>query len=261
MNLGAFFDLDGTLLALPSVERRFLRYLRWRGKLTAAHGALWLRTFITRAGRGWLAATHGNKAHFTGIAADSVEEFLGTSGGQIALFSEALARMNWHAAQGHWVFLVSGTLQPLAEAVCRRLPLAVTPCATQLEVLDGHWSGQVLGEAVCGMAKARALGRLAAEHNLALRRSFAYGDSWADRGMLETVGNAVAVNPSPLLERLARQRGWPVLRWAESRTPQQRQTHAEEGKPAARETLIARRRSAQKDAAACEPRGVAGRSL
>ncbi len=34
--IAAFFDLDGTLLAPPSLERRFVRYLRWRGELTIA---------------------------------------------------------------------------------------------------------------------------------------------------------------------------------------------------------------------------------
>ena len=51
------------------------------------------------------------------------------------------------------------------------------------------------------------------KHALDLNRSFAYGNSAADRCMLARVGNPVAVNPSPALQRIARAAGWPVLTW------------------------------------------------
>jgi hypothetical protein len=35
--------------------------------------------------------------------------------------------------------------------------------------------------------------------------------------MLEDVGRPVAVNPSLLLETLARRKSWPVLKWAEGK--------------------------------------------
>ncbi len=225
--VAAFFDIDGTLLAPPPLERRFLRYLRWRGAVTVEQAACWLARFLRRACRAvlpgetaeaaWLAATQANKAHLAGISAATAEAFAASLARRpLEFFTEALQRLEWHAAQGHRIFLVSGTLGPLAEAVARQLLLEATACATHLEVAEGRWTGEVDGEAVCGMGKARALERLAAKHRLELDASYAYGNSWSDRWMLERAGHPATVNASVRLARLARQRGWPVLRWREA---------------------------------------------
>ena len=79
----------------------------------------------------------------------------------------------------------------------------------------------MLFRSVSGPGKARGVERLTAEHHVDLARSYAYGDSWNDRWMLERVGYPAAVNPGARLARLARQRGWPVLRWGEANSPEQ----------------------------------------
>ena len=222
MLIGAFFDIDGTLLGPPSLERRFLRYLRWRGALSAAHWARWLGRFLRRAGSDWIAATEGNKAHLAGLPVATVGAFTASlHRWPLKFFPEALQRLEWHAVQGHAIFLVSGTLAPLAELVARQLLLLVIPCATRLEMVGDRWTGEVVGEAVSGPGKARGVERLTAEHHVDLARSYAYGDSWNDRWMLERVGYPAAVNPGARLARLARQRGWPVLRWGEANSPEQ----------------------------------------
>ncbi len=223
MNIGAFFDLDGTLLPPPSLERRFLRHLYGRRELTVARGARWLWEFLCRAPYDWLAATEGNKTYLAGIPETSVADWAARPGRRsFAFFWEALVRLDWHAEQGHRLFLVSGTLAPLARLAARALaqrwlasgiaPL-VSVCASEPVVQAGVWTGGLGGEALCGPAKARALGRLAAQRAVDLSRSYAYGNAWSDRWMLGCVGKPVAVNPSPRLARLALRRGWPVLRW------------------------------------------------
>jgi hypothetical protein len=66
---------------------------------------------------------------------------------------------------------------------------------------------------MCGAAKRRAIERIAVAAGLNLACSFAYGDSYFDVDMLEGVAFPAAVNPTELLERLARHRGWPILEW------------------------------------------------
>ncbi len=240
----AFFDIDGTLLGPPSLERRFLRYLRWRRELTAAHVAKWLAAFLVQLWRGirspagspagaWRAATCDNKAHLRGLRAAALSAWTTSLAfRRLAFFPGALRRLEWHAAQGHRILLISGTLQPLADGISRQLmqrlgrragasaSSEIRTCAIQLEVVEGRWTGRVLGEAICGLAKARALKQLAADYKLDLARSHAYGDAWGDRWMLECVGHPAAVNPSAALARLARQRSWRVLQWDAEKSPQ-----------------------------------------
>ena len=49
-----------------------------------------------------------------------------------------------------------------------------------------------------------------------LERSWFYSDSHNDLPLLEQVSDPVAVDPDPLLERVAKWRGWPVVSWREA---------------------------------------------
>ena len=42
--------------------------------------------------------------------------------------------------------------------------------------------------------------------------SVAYADNWSDRALLERVGQAVVVHPHRQLKRLAKVRGWIIVR-------------------------------------------------
>jgi putative phosphoserine phosphatase/1-acylglycerol-3-phosphate O-acyltransferase len=233
--IGAFFDLDGTLLPGPSLELRFVRFLRMSGEIDFVTGLRWFGQFVRqlfawkRAGIGerWTAAMDGNKAHLAGLKSSCAESFLGElSLEPLEFFREALQRVAWHVAQDHVVCLVTGSLAPLALCAAWRLATQAAKwasgmrpkiyvCATQLEEPDGHWTGEVEGEAVVGTAKARAIETFASKHEIDLQRSYAYGDRWSDRAMLASVGHATAVNPSAALEGAARLRGWGVVGWAE----------------------------------------------
>ena len=48
--VAAFFDLDGTLLPLPSLERRFVGTLRGRNAIPAKNYFRWLAQAFTAAG-------------------------------------------------------------------------------------------------------------------------------------------------------------------------------------------------------------------
>ena len=73
------------------------------------------------------AHTVGNKRYLCGIREALVDEWEQSLGPEffcedaLAFFNEALQRIVWHRAQGHRLFIVSGTLAPLARVVARRL--------------------------------------------------------------------------------------------------------------------------------------------
>jgi alcohol-forming fatty acyl-CoA reductase len=240
--VAAFFDLDGTLIGGPSLERRFFAQLRDRRAIPLRNYFLWLARTVWLAPRGIQMMRHANKMYLRGVSAGgdssrSDREETSRQGWWQAkmavprFFRDAVERIAWHAEQGHAIVLVSGTLAPLAQEMAlalvvrlavRGIAASVAVCATRLEQHEGRWTGRILGEAMLGDAKARAVVHLARCKGFDLAECYAYGDSWSDRRMLEAVGRAATVNPSWRMERLARRRGWSVLSWREEKDLTQR---------------------------------------
>jgi HAD superfamily hydrolase (TIGR01490 family) len=232
--VAAFFDLDGTLVGQPSLERRFFGRLRYRGAIRVRNYFFWLREALRLAPRGIGAILRANKMYLRGIAADRTEtgDLLPAPG----FFRDGVNRIEWHARQGQAIVLVSGTLEPLAQEVSRTLEaelaarevfVAIRVCATRLEESQGRWTGRIEGDVMNGEAKARAVRAAALEMKLDLASCYAYGDSAGDQWMLALAGRPVAVNPREELARLARMRGWPVLHWKrEERVAQGRGGHS-----------------------------------
>jgi HAD superfamily hydrolase (TIGR01490 family) len=230
--VAAFFDLDGTLIPGPSLERRFFADLRYRRTIPIGNYFLWLAKALKLAPRGIQTMRHANKMHLRGVRRDG-SEFSDAEQINRAIprfFPGAIEQVAWHAKQGHGIVLVSGTLAPLADEMAlalvvrlavRGIEASVGVCATRLEENEGRWTGRIIGDAMFGEAKARAVRRIAAEGGFDLSQCYAYGNCVNDRWMLEAVGRPTAVNPSRGMERLARRRGWPVLVWAEKSTPTQ----------------------------------------
>ncbi len=220
--VAAFLDLDGTLVAGPSLERRLFWRLRYRGAIPLKNYFFWLWEAARLAPRGIGEILRANKMYLRGLAADRIEArglMPGTS-----FLGDGVSRVVWHAGQGHVIVLVSGTLEPLAGEVARSLEaelaarglfVAIRVCATRLEETEGRWTGRIVGNAMSGEAKARAVKKVALEMKLDLESCYAYGDSAGDRWMLEAVGRPVAVNPREELARLAGMRGWATLHWRE----------------------------------------------
>src|SRR6266700_7514027 len=69
----AFFDIDGTLLAKPSLERRFFWELQRRGKIPARNYFAWLAETIRfglRSPRDLRAIVQTNKRYLRGVHAE-----------------------------------------------------------------------------------------------------------------------------------------------------------------------------------------------
>jgi len=224
-----FFDLDGTLVAGPSLEQRFFRMLRWRGGIPVKNYFLWLREAVGLARRGMRAIRYLNKMYLRGVAIRTVDR----QAAETSFFAAGVDRVAWHAKQGHKIVIVSGTLEMLARKAAMQLeaelgargPVAkIHVCATRLEEREGKWTGHVIGMAMCGEAKAEAVRRMAEKEGLDLTKCCAYGDSAMDRWMLAAVGWPVTVNPSKKLLRFAQQRKWPTQLWGKRREEESTQS-------------------------------------
>ena len=222
--VAAFFDLDGTLTPLPSLERRLFKKLCAAGAIRSANCLFWLTHAVRLLSRGLSYVRQSNKGYLRNLSSGKTAVFGRqlSDAGQIAFFAAAIETVIWHVRQGHAIVMVSGTLQLLARPAARSLEVTVAAHglatkvhvrATRLEEAGGRYTGRIVGDAMFGQSKSLAIGQLARRMDWALTRCYAYGDSFSDRWMLESVGRPVAVNPSRALRRLARKRGWPVMEW------------------------------------------------
>ena len=257
--VAAFFDLDGTLVALPSLERKFFRTLRYRREIRAKNYLFWLREALRLMPRGIIEILHGNRMYLRGVQifdecgegdrkVSSWHKDGHQAEGQASapprrnprlpvptFFAQAIETVAWHAKQGHEIVLISGTLEPLArgaarameaELAARGIAVTIRVIATRLEERDGKFTGKVLGEAMFGKAKARAAKRLAEEMQFDLGRCYAYGDSLNDRWLIAAVGRPAAVNPSNELGRIAKKNGWLTIQWNREKDLTQRSQSA-----------------------------------
>jgi HAD superfamily hydrolase (TIGR01490 family) len=114
-----------------------------------------------------------------------------------------------HLDAGQRVWLVTATPVELAGIIAHRLGLTGA-LGTVSEVVDGRYTGRLVGELMHGEAKAEAVRALAEREDLDLSRCTAYSDSANDLPMLSLTGTAIAVNPDTELRAVARSRGWTV---------------------------------------------------
>ncbi|MDH5212385.1 MAG: HAD-IB family hydrolase, partial [Betaproteobacteria bacterium] len=216
-SVGAFFDLDRTLLegfsAYPYLGERLRRGAMPAREVLANLGAM----LDYRLGRSGFSGVVGRTTQPLRGVAESVLEELGEDVFRKHLlgriFPEARALVRAHRERGHTLAIVSSATRYQIEPVARYLGIEHVLC-TRLKVEDGVLTGEVVRPTCYGEGKATAARRLAAAAGLDLSASHFYTDAVEDLPLLELVGHPHALNPDPKLARLARERGWPVQRFA-----------------------------------------------
>ena len=221
----AFFDVDGTLLPHPSLERRFFWNLVRNRKIPAGNYFRWAAEMFRLGVPRFRTAAQANKMYLRGISATLLSAMGSgeTNHWVPELFPAAIQRVWEHALRGDTIVLVTGTLAPLAkivqsalerELLWRGVETQIPVIATQLAERHGCWTGCIVGAAMFGDAKANAVRQFASSNGVPLSQCFAYGDHALDRSMLEVAGIRFAVNPTFRLRRMARRNGWPIVSWS-----------------------------------------------
>jgi HAD superfamily hydrolase (TIGR01490 family) len=213
----AFFDVDNTMMQGASIYW-FARGLAARKYFTTGDMArfawkqLRFRVLAAEHGGDMTSAKAAALAFVAGWPVDEMERlaeeiFDELMAGRIWSGSHALARLHLDAGQRVW--LVTAAPVELGRVIAERLGLTGA-IGTVAEVVDGRYSGELVGDLMHGPSKAAAIQALAEAEGLDLERCSAYSDSVNDVPMLSAVGHAVAVNPDSALRREARRRGWEI---------------------------------------------------
>jgi HAD superfamily hydrolase (TIGR01490 family) len=214
--VAAFFDVDNTVMRGASI---------WHLAL-----GLWRRDFFTLrdvSAMAWkmvrYAAVGESLEHVDQIRDQALGFIAGHSVEEVRvigheIFDEGMDTKIWpgtqaltraHLEAGHEVWLVTATPIEVARVIAQRLGLTGA-LGTVAESVDGVYTGRLVGDALHGPAKVRAIEALATERGFDLARCTAYSDSANDIPMLSLVGHAVAINPDSALRDHAKAHGWTI---------------------------------------------------
>lgn len=212
--VGAFFDLDGTLVAGYTAATFFGDQVRKR-EVTPVD---LVRSIVSVVDGGVLGGDPTKAAYqaFAGMRGWSEEAFTAVGerlflqkiAGTIRYESRAIVRA--HQRMGHTIAVASAATRYQIGPVARDLGIEHLIC-TRLVVEDGVFTGETDGAMLWGKYKARGVREFANEHDVDLLSSYAYGNGYEDVAFLSTVGHPVALSPHHGLRAAAKRLGWPVL--------------------------------------------------
>jgi HAD superfamily hydrolase (TIGR01490 family) len=120
-----------------------------------------------------------------------------------------------HQRAGDLVAIVTATNDFVTRPIARLLGVEALLATDLARDAAGRVTGQIAGVPCFRAGKVTRLQAWLAAQGLSLdsfERSTFYSDSTNDLPLLERVSHPVATNPGPALERIAQDRGWPVLK-------------------------------------------------
>ncbi|MBS1696038.1 MAG: HAD-IB family hydrolase [Actinobacteria bacterium] len=215
--VGAFFDLDGTLVA------GFTGVVMTRDRLR--RGQMGVGEFIGmvqaglnhQLGRSEFEDLIGKGARMLRgsslIDIDELAERLFVQKIQNRIYPEMRELVRAHMARGHTVVLSSSALTVQVEPVARYLGIDNVLSNKFVTDDDGLITGEVLRPIIWGPGKANAVQAFSADHDVDLTKSYFYADGEEDVALMYLVGNPRPTNPAGKLASVAAKRGWPVLRF------------------------------------------------
>lgn len=123
---------------------------------------------------------------------------------------KARALVEKHRAQGHTLLIITATNRFITEPIAAEFAIPYL-IATELEELNGRFTGKVAGVPSYREGKVTRLGEWLRLHGQNLADSWFYSDSHNDLPLLTRVDHPVAVNADATLAAYASQHGWPVI--------------------------------------------------
>lgn len=216
MPRAALFDLDRTLVRRDTASL-YVKYQRDRGEASLRHTlrvAYWLAQYTL----GVIDAPRVAERALSPLAGREEEPFRAACEewfrGYVRphLCDEGRRAVERHRAAGELVAIVTGASPYAAWPAARELGIEHVAC-TELEVVDGRFTGRAVPPLGFGEGKIILATRLAEANGFALSEATFYTDSATDLPLLERVARPIAVNPDMRLRRIAKRRGWPVEVW------------------------------------------------
>lgn len=207
--IAAFFDIDGTIYRDSLLIDHFKKLIKYElidlnqyeRKVKESY-KLWdervgdYDSYLQDITTTYVEAIKGLSLQYNNFIADQVVELKGNR-----VYKYSRDRIKWHKEQGHKVIFISGSPDFLVGRMAKKMgadDFIGSHYLTEEEKLTGEvkpmWDTP---------NKIKAIHQFCEKYEISLEKSFAYGDTNGDYGMLNLVGNPKAINPSrELVQRI-----------------------------------------------------------
>lgn len=202
-NVGAFFDIDGTLHRTSLMIEHFKKLVRYE----VIDPRLW-HSNVKYTYKEWRKRERDYEDYMLELIELYVEALRGHKKDELEFISNQVIRLNGdivyrytrdrikeHKAAGHKVFFISGSPNFLVEKMAEKYGVDAFRGAQYLVDEEGRFTGEVV-PMWDSTSKNTAMKRLVDEFEIDLAASYAYGDTNGDVSMLKKVGHPIAINPT-----------------------------------------------------------------
>ena len=211
----AIFDLDNTLIAGDS-DHGWGEFLVANDKVDANHYQRMNDQFYVDYEAGCLDILAYLEFSLAPLAAISMEElaalhlkFMQQIISPLRL-PKAEALIEQHRQAGDRLLVITSTNRFIVEPICQALGIDEL-LATDPEIIDGRYTGKIVGTPTYQEGKVERLKLWLSENNETLAGSYFYSDSINDLPLLLEVDKPVAVDPDDALSAEATSRGWDII--------------------------------------------------
>jgi len=211
----ALFDLDNTLLSDDS-DYQWGQFMVSKGLVDSEEYAKRNEAFYQDYQNGTLDINEYCAFSFSSLACRSMEELAVLHDefmrDYIApkMSSKSKALIAQHQAMGHTLMVITATnsfvTRPIVTAFGIDNLIAIEP-----KIENGRYTTEINGVPSFKEGKVIRLDAWLAENGETLEDSYFYSDSHNDLPLLERVTHAIAVDPDPKLEAVARERKWDII--------------------------------------------------
>lgn len=115
-----------------------------------------------------------------------------------------------HKEKKHHLMIITATNDFIAAPIAKQLGIKDL-IATELEKIDGDYSGKIVGEPAFQAGKVNKLNQWLKDQPYSLDKAYFYSDSHNDLPLLESVAHPVVVDGDAKLLQVAQEKAWKVL--------------------------------------------------
>jgi len=212
----AVFDVDGTLLPGTSMEKMFIFHMLKSGVLPVRNIFLFSLYGSLKLLNSDLAESFkNNKYYLSGLPAAAISS-AGIKFVNRVVWRQispiGIDRLNRCREEGYKILILSGSPDFLTDTLARRLH-ADGVITTRLEMRQVYFTGRLIGYHPYGENKTHLLQMRQNDWNIPFSESVVFANHHSDADHMRLFGTAVAVNPTPRLQEIAREMNWPVEWW------------------------------------------------